>query len=187
MSELNKATVTIAGIEYTIVSERTPDQVKELGNYVDKKVEECKNTNHSLNKTMVFMLSAFNIADELFHMEENLEALKAEASEPMASFEPLKVENQRLITQSADYRHALDETRLKLAQAEAKAQGVQQKITAMENAARQQQSALDKRQHDIQHLQETIEKLQKERTAQAKELQELRKSLSNLDRGRRQS
>ncbi len=71
MSDLSNVNVQIFGSEYRITSDTDPDHIREVASYIDQKMREVANelALHTLSKIAV--LTAVNLADDLFKIEED--------------------------------------------------------------------------------------------------------------------
>ena len=76
----NRVTVSICGEEYTFVAEESPSYMQKVGSYVDTKMGEML-TAAKVGRTDAAVLSAVNIADELFKEREAAEELRAKIKE----------------------------------------------------------------------------------------------------------
>ena len=75
MAEKTRMEVKIRGKYYTIVADEPEDYVYKICSYVDKKVSEICNMNPRLGTEMASILTAINMADELYKSgmsEDNL-------------------------------------------------------------------------------------------------------------------
>jgi len=57
-------TVTIFGVEYSITSDRDPDEVRRIAKYVNDKMWEISENNNLITSEKVAILTALNIAEE---------------------------------------------------------------------------------------------------------------------------
>lgn len=76
--------VRIFGQEFTIKGEDSPEYVESLAQFVDKKMREVASASSVITSHKVAMLTAINIADELFRarkeLEDNQQQLQEKAS-----------------------------------------------------------------------------------------------------------
>ncbi|HEY8484590.1 MAG TPA: cell division protein ZapA [Longimicrobiales bacterium] len=83
MSEgVKKTTVTveIAGEEYAIRSDASPEYVKECAAYVDRLVEEVLQQGSLVEVHKAVILAALSLADQLFQARSESEALRREVA-----------------------------------------------------------------------------------------------------------
>lgn len=66
--ENSRITVEIFGNSYTIQGDASADYIKELADFVDKKMNDVSSGLSSANPTQVAILAALNIADEYFQL-----------------------------------------------------------------------------------------------------------------------
>ena len=76
----NHVTVSICGEDYTLVAEEAPSYMQKVGGYVDDKLTEMMNTAR-VGRTDAAVLTAVNIADELFKERESAEGLRAQVKQ----------------------------------------------------------------------------------------------------------
>jgi len=66
--ETNRVRVDIFGSTYTIRGDASPDYIKSLAEYVDRKMNEVSDSTGSSNQVQLAILAALNIADEYFQI-----------------------------------------------------------------------------------------------------------------------
>ena len=71
----NRVTMSICGEEYTFVADESASYMQRVGAYVDEKMSELL-TSAKVGRTDAAVLTAANIADELFKEREAGEALR---------------------------------------------------------------------------------------------------------------
>lgn len=71
----NRVTMNICGEEYTFVAEEAPSYMQKVGAYVDEKMTELLE-NAKVGRTDAAVLTAANIADDLFKEREAGDALR---------------------------------------------------------------------------------------------------------------
>ena len=98
----NRVVVSICGEEYTFVAEEAPSYMQKVGSYVNAKMDEILSTS-KVGRTDAAVLTAANIADELFKAQTAAEQLRAQikgyldqASKAQAEVSELKREVFRL-------------------------------------------------------------------------------------------
>ena len=92
----NRVTMSICGEEYTLVAEESAAYMEKVGALVDKKMAELMDAAH-MGRLDAAVLTAVNIADELFKAQESAENLRRqlktyldEASQAKAEISELK-------------------------------------------------------------------------------------------------
>ena len=98
----NRVAVSICGEEYTFVAEEAPSYMQRVGSYVSEKMESVLTAAH-VGRTDAAVLTAANIADELFKEQAASEQLRRqikgyldEAARAQAEVSELKRELFRL-------------------------------------------------------------------------------------------
>jgi cell division protein ZapA len=109
----NKVTVTIAGREYTIVSNEAEEYLQRLAEHLDKKVTELAYSNNQITLQMATVLAAVNVTDEYFKSIETADNLRQQVgqyiedvSKDRAELTSLRAENERLREQLKRYAPA---------------------------------------------------------------------------------
>ena len=73
----NRVVVNICGEEYTFVAEETASYMQKVGSYVSEKMDEVL-TGAKVGRTDAAILTAANIADELFKAQAAAEQLRSQ-------------------------------------------------------------------------------------------------------------
>ena len=73
----NRVVITICGEEYTFVAEETASYMQKVGSYVGDKMFEILNS-AKVGRTDAAILTAANIADELFKAQAAAEQLRSQ-------------------------------------------------------------------------------------------------------------
>ena len=76
----NRVTVSICDEEYTLVAEEAPSYMQKVGGYVDEKLSEMMST-ANFGRSDAAVLTAVNIADELFKEREVSEGLRSQVKQ----------------------------------------------------------------------------------------------------------
>jgi len=92
MTEKRKINVLIDGRNFTVVGAEDERYVREIAQYVDINIKKLANKNERLSPTMAATLAAFNVADELFKLQEKHKELEKRSKEPLERFDDLKKE-----------------------------------------------------------------------------------------------
>ena len=114
MNEINKVTVKINGSDYSIVGPKSEEHMLKVAKYVDQEIRKITTANPKLSISSASILSAVNIANELFECgEENDDLFKeneelkkknSELESQLRELEMIKAEN----TQLQQYMHLSD-------------------------------------------------------------------------------
>lgn len=76
----NRVTMTICGEEYNFVADESPEYMEKVGAYVSEKMDDIL-TSAKVGRTDAAVLTAANIADELFKSYDASEKLRAQIKE----------------------------------------------------------------------------------------------------------
>lgn len=78
-TEKSLVTVVIAGEEYTLRSEATPEYTRECARYVDTTIAEIKRASRMKEPHKAAILAALSIVDQYFKAARELETLRSGA------------------------------------------------------------------------------------------------------------
>lgn len=78
---MNVVTVTINGIEYNLKGEEQEEYLHRLASYVDKKIKNVLEINNKLSTSSAAILSAVNVADDMFKIKESNGKMKKESEQ----------------------------------------------------------------------------------------------------------
>ncbi|MFW0861520.1 MAG: cell division protein ZapA [Dethiobacter sp.] len=76
MEPKNRVHVKIYGEEYTMRGSASPDYMKRAAHYVDEKMRQIGQANTRLGISRIAVLTAVNLADELFLLRKELQELQ---------------------------------------------------------------------------------------------------------------
>ena len=91
----NRVTMNICGEEYTFVAEESASYMQKVGSYVNGKMEELL-AGAKVGRTDAAVLTAANIADELFKEREAGEGLRRQLKQYLDEANPAKNEVSEL-------------------------------------------------------------------------------------------
>lgn len=98
MVEKNKIEINISGYSYTLVGRESVEYLNELASYVDNKINKIMRANNNLGLKDAGVLTALNIADELFKLQKECEndekRLRLEEENAKLREEILKLEKE---------------------------------------------------------------------------------------------
>lgn len=135
MSQKNKVTVKIMDRDYTLVSDDSREHMQRVANFVDDKMQETYACNRKLSTSMIGVLTALNIADELHKVKserdelqkrinspqyelksarDELDAVVAEFERRSLAYEKMVAEFSRLIDSSSVYETGVSQLRRRM-------------------------------------------------------------------------
>lgn len=82
MNQKNKVTVRILDKDYTMVSDDSKEYMKRVARFVDDIMTETYESNQKLGTSMIGVLAALKIADELHKVKEKKEELEKRLNSP---------------------------------------------------------------------------------------------------------
>lgn len=69
-------TVEILGNKYSLDTDRDINEAAEIANFVDRRMKEIKENNPFISPVSVAILTALNIADELYTLKKRVKELE---------------------------------------------------------------------------------------------------------------
>jgi cell division protein ZapA len=180
MTERKKINIFIDGRNFTVVGTTDDeDYVRNLANYVDKKIRELASKNDRLCQTSSATLAAFNIADELHRTTSKLQQLENQSKDPMEKYgnvinelEKTKATIQKLEAQNLQYKDDLLQTKIE-------SENALKEMKKYEQALELKEQELIESQKMIKSLQDKVFDNQIELIETKKELGEVLKILDN--------
>ncbi len=85
--------------DYTLVSEDAREHMQRVANFVDDKMREMYNSNKKLSTSMVGVLTALNIADELHKVLIEKEELELRINSPQYELKSARDELESVVTE----------------------------------------------------------------------------------------
>lgn len=89
MHRKNRVTVRIMGQDYKLVSEEPLEYMQSVAAFVDERMMEIATGNKKLSAAMIAVLTALNVADEFFKLQEEKGAMEKQGMLPGGDFETL--------------------------------------------------------------------------------------------------
>jgi cell division protein ZapA len=116
--------VDILGTQYTMIGNESEEYIQSVAMYVDKRLRDLQKRNGMLNNMMVAILTAVNITDELFKLQQEYDVLKKEASKPSKELEDARYQLRKAKETIASQNSELESLRLQLANSQEEASGI---------------------------------------------------------------
>lgn len=69
----NSIKVQIFGMDYSLKSDKDPEYIKQVAEFVDEKIQKLSTNTNVKSQTKIAVLVALNIADELFQLKKQYE------------------------------------------------------------------------------------------------------------------
>ena len=74
----NKVDLRIRGQEFSLKSDHDPEYLREVASFVDSKIEDIYQRTKIVDTHKLILLTAINIADDLFQIKEKLSKIQGE-------------------------------------------------------------------------------------------------------------
>lgn len=133
MPEKNKVTVRIAGNEYVISGDESPEYIQKIALFVDRKLQEITRKNHLLSTSMASVLTSINFADEVFRLGETLKKTEFDFNEFKKKYQELKEENIRLKADNTRLKERETQFQLELTRRETELREARNTINTISN------------------------------------------------------
>jgi cell division protein ZapA len=115
----NRVEVRISGNEYTIIGNESDEYIQKIALYVDRKMSEITKSNNNLSTSMVAVLTAVNLADELYKLNEESIESRGLLTEKNRIIEILDADNKKLTEFNVDLTSQISRLQIELAKKEA--------------------------------------------------------------------
>jgi cell division protein ZapA len=89
LADTNRIEVEILGQKYTIRSAASPDYVRELAGYVERRVTEIRGSGTGQDPTRLLALASLYITDELFRLRDERSEAERDASARLGALRDL--------------------------------------------------------------------------------------------------
>lgn len=99
MNPKNKVTVKILDKDYTMVSDDSREYMQKVANFVDDIMHETYESNKKLGTSMIGVLAALKIADELHKVKEEKEELEKRLNSPQYELKNTREELNTLVSE----------------------------------------------------------------------------------------
>lgn len=159
---MNKVTVKIDGVEYTVAGEKNEAEIVKVAKFIDGELIKINKAAPSLSKINAAILTSVNIADQLFDAKEKIEELnnkieemkntstnkdesiEKEFDKVLAKLAESDASNNKLNQEILDLRKQLIEKDYMLAEESTDGQGLEEnsrkKISNLENKIKEMES-----------------------------------------------
>lgn len=148
MSE-KKVQVEIDGASYTLVTDESEEQIKDIADYVSSKIAEVKSNKLSYDRELV--LASVNIANDLYHVGNRYRNLKEDSKEAVENYPGLVENYQKAVAHNDELIKDLEELTKKVENLESENESLNKKIKVNEESEK-----------TIEKLRKEVERLQKE-------------------------
>ena len=91
----NRTEIRVAGREYVMISEESPEYIHRVAGYVDRKMEEI-NVAGKLSNVQLSVLTSLNIADELLKAQDDNARMRKDLAEARQQLALLQRENMNM-------------------------------------------------------------------------------------------
>lgn len=128
MTSMNKVVIRIAGKDYTLVGTESDEYIQKVGLYIDKKMNEILMRNNRLSTSLAAVLTAINVADDLFKSRETEQLLRKKNQEVNEELEKLREEVKQLKEENGGLSAKNTTLQLELAKREAELSEVRNSV-----------------------------------------------------------
>lgn len=90
MERKNKVIIKINGQDYPIIGTEPKEYLLKVGNFVDEQMDLITRHNSKLSISMIAVLTCINVADQLLKLQNQLDTIKKEHTDPLDELEQIK-------------------------------------------------------------------------------------------------
>ena len=105
----NKIKVNIAGSVYTIIGEKSKDEVEAIANFVDEEIKKITSQNYLLNSTMAATLVVLNVSSDYFDLKKEINLLSEDSEFPLKKQEEFIKNNQKIEKEKEELKQTVKE------------------------------------------------------------------------------
>lgn len=128
MSGRNKVEVKIGGKEYILVGAESEEYIQKIALYIDRKMNEILKVHSHLSTSMAAVLTAVNVADDLFKVQESEGRLKTQLEKLLGEIEELNAEIKLLTKENKDLSSKNSSLQMELVKREAELKEVRNSL-----------------------------------------------------------
>lgn len=150
-----RVTVTIQGDQYIVKGNNSQEYVNKIAEYVDNIMEELSKSNTLMNKTMVAVLCALNLTDQLCKVKENVVQLEDKLVE-VENTPELKKELENAKDNAEFHLEKCKELQRRLTEVNMDLDRYQEKLETYKSKIKQNRIELDAAKQTISDLQNQI-------------------------------
>jgi len=135
-AEKNKVSVRIAGSEYVITGNESPEYIQKVALFVDRKLMEITRKNHLLSTSMASVLASINMADEVFRLREALRSNERELEDLRKKYQELKDESQKIKMENIKLKEHESQLMIELTKRETELKEVRNTLNSLQNTGK---------------------------------------------------
>ena len=128
MAARNKVEVRIGGKDYILVGSESDEYIQKVALYIDRKMNEVTKVNSKLSTSLAAVLTAVNVADDLFKMQQSETNLAVELKRAKEELEQLRAEVKRLSNENSALFTKNNDLQIELAKREAELKEVRNTV-----------------------------------------------------------
>ncbi|HHW32255.1 MAG TPA: cell division protein ZapA [Clostridiaceae bacterium] len=128
MAAKNKVEVRIGGKDYILVGSESDEYIQKVALYIDKKMNEVTRMNNKLSTSLAAVLTAVNVADDLFKIQQREANLTGELERTKEELEQLRTEVKKLSAENSTLLSKNKDLQIELAKREAELKEVRNSI-----------------------------------------------------------
>ncbi|MDD7044456.1 MAG: cell division protein ZapA [Peptoniphilaceae bacterium] len=155
MSEY-KADVKIDGKEYTLVTDKPKENIRQIAKIFDEKIQEVKSDKLTFDRALI--LAGLNLTDDLLRIGEALKDLEEKAKTPMEEYPSLKEDRERLTKENEDLAKGLEESKDLNDRLSSEKSALEEKLSKLEDST----EIIEKLKTEVKRLQVELMELQRE-------------------------
>ena len=134
MAERNKVTVKIAGNEYVLCGNESPEYIQRIALMVDRKLRDITRKNHLLSTSMASVLTAVNMADELVKAKDAYNKSEFELKELKKKLQELREDVYRYKQENEKLKEIQSQLQIELTKRETELKEVRKTLSTLTDA-----------------------------------------------------
>ncbi|SNT23154.1 cell division protein ZapA [Anaerovirgula multivorans] len=107
MERKNKVIIKINGQDYPIIGTEPKDYLLKVGNFVDEQMDLITRHNSKLSISMIAVLTCINVADQLLKLQNQLDTIKKEHTDPLNELEQIKTHYNLVLKELEEKKESL--------------------------------------------------------------------------------
>lgn len=172
-----KVEVKIVGYPLTLKADVHPEEAKRIARYVDTMISETMDHNGRLGVQLASILSAVNIAGELFSTKKELEELREISREPMENYESLSEECKHHQSEIDSLHREISRLKDDLVRSLNTIGDINKRMSGAAQETEDAKRALEDKKREMERIENSLTRMQENMISMTKENQELKRSI----------
>lgn len=155
----NRVTIEIMGQQYTVLGRETEEYLHSIALYVDKKIKELNNKGYAMNNVMLAVLTALNIADELFKAKQDLEIAQKQAAKPGRELEDVRYRLRKAKEETVGFKTDIENLKQQLGNSQEEASNIYSEWLKAQRESKEAKDRIERLEDQKKELEMQIEEM----------------------------